>query len=400
MKVVVTNSVPLNGGDEALLLSLIKGIKDSFPHAQIFLLCNAVDNVKKYINYIPIYSDWEYTVNRSPVGAKEKLFVRIRSFLNKFGIHHFSSLSTFFATKYEKDVIGLYKEADYVVSSAGGYIHDFYGYHSRMKAYLLALRLNKKLVFLGQSMGPFTDEYRKEHMILKTILKRAHHIYLRENISKKHLKSIGYEGSNISVTTDIAFTLYDCYKHLSQQVKKTTNKVVLSFREWSYGIKTDALIGIALQIIEFVLAKGYEVHMLSTCQGIPEYVDDSKLAELIADKVYVTCGKQIVVNHDKYNPDELILEYSKYDAYIGMRLHGAILSMVGGTPAFCIGYEDKSEGIFDFLGLSQYHSCYDEKIDTVIGKIDSFLKQLPMINLESVLEKASDCAKKDFEVFK
>jgi polysaccharide pyruvyl transferase WcaK-like protein len=37
------------------------------------------------------------------------------------------------------------------------------------------------------------------------------------------------------------------------------------------------------------------------------------------------------------------------DAEIGMRLHGALLSMLGGTPAMAIAYEEKTPGIFASL---------------------------------------------------
>ena len=55
-----------------------------------------------------------------------------------------------------------------------------------------------------------------------------------------------------------------------------------------------------------------------------------------------------------YAPERLIQLYGQMDAYIGMRLHGAILAMLGGTPAMAIAYEEKTPGIFASLGLEAF----------------------------------------------
>ena len=44
--------------------------------------------------------------------------------------------------------------------------------------------------------------------------------------------------------------------------------------------------------------------------------------------------EKIIIETKRYKPFDLIKKYNEFDAYIGMRLHGAILSMLGGTPCF------------------------------------------------------------------
>jgi colanic acid/amylovoran biosynthesis protein len=399
MKVLITNSVPLNGGDEALLRATILGIKKIDPESIINVLCNNPDIARNQIKYVNIDWDWEYTTNMVDNYLIYKLFNILRRFINKFGVKNYSFFSTLFVSKNEKNIIRLYKEADYVVSSAGGYIHDIYSYNKRLDAFMLALRFNKKLIFFGHSMGPFFSENIKEHSRLKEILAKSHKIFLRESISKKHLESIGYFGENITVSTDIAFFIYNEIKEKYKKNKKQNNELVVSFREWSYNFNIDDFQTKAVEIISHLIKRGYKITFLSTCQGISNYKNDSMFAEKIKDNLTPEISKNFYIDKKKYSLEELINKYSQFDGYIGMRLHGAILSMISGTPAFCIGYEDKSVGIYDFLGISGYHSKYDDKTQKILEKIDVFLENLEKIDLSEILERASKCAEKNFEVF-
>jgi len=72
--------------------------------------------------------------------------------------------------------------------------------------------------------------------------------------------------------------------------------------------------------------------------------------------------------------------------------------MLGGTPAFNIGYEDKTKGIFDILGLSNYQIWYSERISDWIKSVDNFLNNLERIHadLKNKIENASDLALSSF----
>ena len=109
--------------------------------------------------------------------------------------------------------------------------------------------------------------------------------------------------------------------------------------------------------------------------------------------------EKIIIETKRYKPFDLIKKYNEFDAYIGMRLHGAILSMLGGTPAFNIGYEDKTKGIYEFLKLSEYNIDYDCPIEDWITKTSNFLTNLNKIedSLEEKIEIACKAAEKNFE---
>jgi polysaccharide pyruvyl transferase WcaK-like protein len=62
-----------------------------------------------------------------------------------------------------------------------------------------------------------------------------------------------------------------------------------------------------------------------------------------------------------------------------MRLHGAILSMLGGTPAMGLAYEEKTKGIFSSLGFENYQVNFDDSFDTWKQCTQTFLAEMDLI---------------------
>jgi len=55
-----------------------------------------------------------------------------------------------------------------------------------------------------------------------------------------------------------------------------------------------------------------------------------------------------------------------------MRLHGCILAMLAGVPTFGLGYEDKTQQIFQQMGLESYQTRFDNDLNTWISDIEHF----------------------------
>lgn len=396
MRILITNSVPLNGGDHALLLSTILYIKTKYPQALVNVLCSKYEICKKHItDDINLYPDWEYTILNGSETKKNK----IRKKLLSYGIKYYSNISILFSSSKEKEIIKLYKNADIILSSAGGYIHDIYGYEYRLIAYEMALKFNKKLFFIGHSMGPFYPENKKFHKRLSNVLNNSEDIVLREYKSDSHLNKLYNKLTNKRVTIDIAFSLYNYYPTLFALKNTSNKKIVLSFRKWGNENTTNDIIRKATILSNHLIEQGFKLTFLSTCQGIPEYVDDSIIAEDIISGLSDIRKSFCRIDKQKYNSIELIKEYSKYDMYIGMRLHGAILSMLGGTHAFNIAYEDKTEGIFSILEMKSNQICYEKEVNEWILYVDKFIKEFTINNekLQTTIKKASKLALTSFD---
>ena len=375
-KIVIINTVPINGGDEALLIATTAGLRINFNNPSITVLCNNPILTQKFIVNEDFDWDWEYAYKGLDKSENILIFsvkLKIREVLKKiFNISYHSSLSRFLASGREKRVYEILSDSDLVLLGAGGYIHDFYGYEKRLKT-LEFIRdvLKKPYYFFSQSIGPFWNEEHYNH--LRIAFNGAKKIILREDYSLNHLKSIGFHCDNVVVSNDIAFNLYS--KHAKEvNLKRSLKKVAINFREWEFEIESKDNLVKARMLCENLIKKGYELTFVSTCQGVIGYRDDSKFAKKIVDLLNEKDKKNCVILNEKYAIKDFLEILSSQDAYIGMRLHGAILSLIAGIPALNIAYEDKTLGVYKSLGLTDYCFSYKENVDTWIDKVDNFIK--------------------------
>ena len=58
MKILITNSVPLNGGDEALLRATVESIRARWPGCDITTLCNKPEQARLRLSDLSIEPDY------------------------------------------------------------------------------------------------------------------------------------------------------------------------------------------------------------------------------------------------------------------------------------------------------------------------------------------------------
>ena len=160
--IVIINSVPINGGDEALLKATMLILEDNLADANIFVLCNNPVLYKKYLPSIKFDWDWEYAFLKSDSKAPSLIFKikrKLRYVLNKFFMLPFDSkISRLLGSQREDRVYKILKEADIVICAAGGYFHDFYGYEKRLSTLeFIHNTLNRPYFIFFQSIGPFWE---------------------------------------------------------------------------------------------------------------------------------------------------------------------------------------------------------------------------------------------------
>jgi polysaccharide pyruvyl transferase WcaK-like protein len=69
----------------------------------------------------------------------------------------------------------------------------------------------------------------------------------------------------------------------------------------------------------------------------------------------------------------LIAALGSLDAFIGMRLHGCLLAMLGGTPAMGLAYEPKTPEIFGQMEFTGYQLPFTTAASDWIATADKFL---------------------------
>src|SRR4051812_43177023 len=95
---LITNCVPLNGGDEALLRATIEGLSRRIPGCSVGVLCKSVALCRKYLPDLELASDLEFCES-----AEER-----------------------------HAVLDMYRSADLVISAPGGFFHDHYAIDARL----------------------------------------------------------------------------------------------------------------------------------------------------------------------------------------------------------------------------------------------------------------------------
>lgn len=402
LNILIINSVPANGGDEALLRATLYILEKTYNNPVITISCNDVINTRKLIPGLTIIGDLDHVFsNPFTRWSLGHLKIAARSLIyDRYDLSKIFEIPKILLTREEKITTEIIKKVDLVISSSGGYLHDFYNNEQRLKVINLLKKLKKKVILFGQSIGPFWKS--KNTLLYLDTLNSVDLILLREQISLQHLKKIGLNLDNTFVTTDTAFVLHKKYAHLFRYRKETKNRIVFAFRNWQK--ESDYIIKLAKTIAIFLIDFfDIEITFLSTCQGLNSYKDDSHFAEKIIATIPSSFQQYCKIDKHKYSIPDLIKKYSLYDGYIGMRLHGAILAMLGGTPAFNIGYEDKTKGIYDFLGLPEQHAFYKEDMVVLEKKISFFMKNLSKINnnfLKSKIEFAADTVEKNIYYLK
>jgi polysaccharide pyruvyl transferase WcaK-like protein len=365
MNILISNAVPLNGGDEALLRALVESLKARWPQSSITVLCKDLDLALPRLPDLPLASDLEF--------ASDTLLRQTRE---------------------------LYRQADIVVSAPGGFLHDFYPIEDRLRGFEVALALGKPLLLLGQSVGPFWKGQSLRR--IPEVLNRAAAICIRDQTSREHLLQAGVNPARIRFTGDAAFLWRRLAPELFQPKDGLIKKVALSFRAWPPGdtVAVEQTIAKAERLCRFLLDRlEGELVFLSTCQGIPGYVDDSEIAVRIVERLPRELRDCCQIHRGRLDPRALIRAFGACDAFIGMRLHGCLLAMLGGTPAMGLGYEQKTHDIFQQLELESCQVAFTESAETWLACAKSFLAEVPALRsrLPDLLDQACRRAELNLE---
>jgi colanic acid/amylovoran biosynthesis protein len=368
MNFLITNSVPLNGGDEALLRALVTSLTSQWPDSEVTVLCKDLELCRKQLPDLHLMSDLEFA------NTEES----------------------------RRNTLACYHAADVVLSAPGGFLHDFYSVEERLQGFEVALKLSKPLILIAQSIGPFWKS--KSIKRVRQVLNRASCICVRDQVSTRYLAQCGVDSSRIKVTADAAFLWHRIAPELFKPKTESNARLIgLSFRVWPLGDHTmqEKTIAKAEQLCRHILSDGDKrLLFLSTCQGIPGYVDDSEMALRIRDRLPETLQARCELDRGRYGPVELIQALGQCDAFIGMRLHACILSMLAGVPAMGLGYEDKTQEIFRQMGLESYQIPFTSEVESWIKKAEYFLTSLSGIRdrLGKALDERCTAAQENINV--
>lgn len=317
-RILVTDAMPVNGGDEALVVGLLRALTRRWTGARFTILCHRPDESRQVLPGYPIEPALE---SHQGDDAVERF----------------------------------YRWADLVISTPGGFLHDHYDISATLRGFQLAQRLNKPLVLFAQSMGPFTNS--ETRGLVAHVLQHAALVAVRDSLSRQHITDCGVTGDHIISVPDAVFLWRKPTRSLCIAKSGPPRRAALCFRRWPSADREvyRETIRKARLFVAHLHSRGIEEFLfVSTCQGVDTYVDDSELAVRIVGGLPSFLRDRCTVNREHQHPEAMIRLLSGCDVMFSMRLHGCLLAMLGGTPAMGLAYESKTPEIFRQLGLKKY----------------------------------------------
>lgn len=403
MKIIISNTVTLNGGDFAILLSIIKILKLNFgENTEIIVYDDFGDVAPKYFKGI-IYRKHLYfkylkkSTNKSSIHSK--VFIKVYNIFTQkrfmLAARYYSkgrkSIANLLLSQQQKEDFYNYAAADLIISTGGTYLVENYDLHPRYFDYAFILALKKSLVFFTQSLGPFNKPENKR--AIKEILDKASLIFLRDEASLNNLKAINVNVSKARVCADVVFA--DADPNVLKTPKSSSNnnslRVAISVRDWKFFKEKSAREGMETYnksiaaLCEYItITLGGNIVFISTCQGIIEYGrDDSKTAKNIYKLLSEEAKSKTIVNREFHHPDELKELIKGFDVVISTRMHFAIQSLNMGIPVLPIAYEFKTIELFNKLMDKEYILDIDTINEVSLTEaFKKFMEALPALRPE------------------
>jgi colanic acid/amylovoran biosynthesis protein len=276
------------------------------------------------------------------------------------------------------DLLKAYHDADIILSLGGGYffVHDLRPVSIFSTLSLVAgLLARKPVICLPQSFGPF--KYKYQAWIAAKLLAHTQIVMTRERESFDVLT--GYIGEeNVLLVPDTAFVysqrspakqILDSKRHRYNDALRDqpSKRISIGITAVDWSVVDGEMISQAnyeqsvADLIVYICRKyNAQVTLFVQCKSQRRIFEDdlavTRRVVNLVEREDVSLVSLLTIENDLIAPIEYIKAYSQMDFFVATRLHSAIFAFCGGVPTMTIGYQHKSTGIMDMMGLTQY-SC-------------------------------------------
>jgi colanic acid/amylovoran biosynthesis protein len=380
MRILILNTCStLNRGDAAIVLGQIRLLQKTCPGADIALTSKtpALDRafydplgVEVLPPLIPALSSYR--------GAGRKLSEGARALA---------------AVGDKRRLLQAVRDADLVLSCGGGYFYSYRRllpgttfWQNVVHAYL-ATALHKPLIFMPQSFGPFASPLARRGV--RHLLERESvvQVFAREEISHRLLrKMIGQATqARLSLCPDMAFYLAaDGFGPTARDETAGAERptLVMNLRPWAFPEAQDPaarhegyMQAMLAAAHHFVRRYGGQVVVVPQALGPDPAEDDRTICQEFCRRVRcLPVAAQAV--HYREPETSSLAEYldllSGAKLLVGTRLHSCILALLCGAPAISVGYQYKSQGTLDLLGLGHLNlDIQDLAADRLLALVEA-----------------------------
>jgi polysaccharide pyruvyl transferase WcaK-like protein len=313
-------------------------------------------------------------------------------------------------------------ESDFIGEIRGGdSFSDIYGlakFLIGILPILITLNLNKKLILLPQTYGPYKSNLSKR--ISKSIFNRAHTIISRDKDSIRLITEISdrKNSEKIKFCPDIAFMLRKDYSKVNSvnMLNKRNSKPIIGInisgllyiggfdKNNMFNLKSNYK-NLCQKIIENFL-KNTDCNILLIPHVYSHLIDRDEITvcKNICEKFSIKYGDRISYVNETCDQSEVKGIIGKCDFLMGARMHACIAALSQEVPAVGLAYSKKFHGVFSSLNFENNvidlrTLTEDEILSNLMDKYekrqearDSLIVQLPKIK-EQILTIFKDITK-------
>ncbi|MCR6039298.1 colanic acid biosynthesis pyruvyl transferase WcaK, partial [Salmonella enterica subsp. enterica] len=357
-----------NRGDSAIMRGLLDAIRQQAPEAEMDVMSRFPVS-SAWLQGRPIIADPLYQLSQKQQAAAG-LNGRVKKVLRRRFQHKIllskvaqeGSLRNFAIAPEFAEFAQFIAQYDAVIQVGGSNYVDLYGL-THFEYPLCAFMGNKPIYMVGHSVGPFQNP--DFNQLANYVFGRTSALILRETVSRDMMTAAQIDTRKVEQGVDTAWLVerrhdefvasYAVQHWLDVTARRKTVAITLRDLEpfdKRLGTTQQAYEQAFAQVVNRLIADGYQVLALSTCTSIDRYNRDDRMVALRMAK-YVNDSEHFHIAMDELNDVEIGKILASCVLTIGTRLHSAIISMNFGTPAIAINYEHKSAGIMQQLGLAE-----------------------------------------------
>ena len=246
------------------------------------------------------------------------------------------------------------KTQDVIVFGGGSLLQDVTS--SRSILYYLGLMFlakmhGKPLMMVAQGIGPIRKPvFRKmTHWIFRT----AKHISVRDHISFEELVAMGIDRERIVLTTDPVWG-FDAAKGTDLPLSKGSQKsIVLSLRPWGNSEAMESKWVELVNRLQIELQADVELLSFHQAQDVP-------LAKKIAEKT----GCAWMAHTPSL--EKMLKRIEAADLLIGVRLHSLIFSAIVATPMIGLSYDPKVDAFMESMEGGPVYAVESFSVEQVV----------------------------------
>ena len=377
MKIVVINAyVRENGGDAALLSVCLRHVAEAFPGSTIEVAgMESPDEFAKFDGAANLGSIKRYvaagTVSRSTRIVRRVLVAAWALTYMAAPQRIRSALVRMCPDEVRRETKAV-EEAHLVVSMGGGYLNGrgmlngFQRVFFVLLPVLIAQRSGTPVVFAPQSFGPFSGN--AQRCLVRLALNRSQLVLAREDVSVQELHRCGVTETKVTRGVDSGFAFTSAAQRNWRKEFGVCDSDVLvgiTARRWLDETSQDRYERALAEVIDRLQNKpGHRVVLIP--QVTSNYLmDDDRLTN---NQIAKHCSSAPLIVGDNAHHENLKCLYESLDMLIGTRFHSVIFALTSRVPCVAIGYEHKTRGIMDDLGLGDWViQIADVEADVLFG---------------------------------